>query len=435
MGLFSFFKKKKVIKSNETQVNEVVEKEDKLTVTKENNQPEMNNDKDLAYCPKCGSELLDGFCPKCGELVSSKKDINNEFEEKDKEKNEYVIERDDDINGVNIKSSIKVTISENNPFNEPYNEALAYSLFFEKYKNIESPKDRDPLNYVYFMFTRAGVNSIKEVRKLHEELFEKGYYKKGDKSDLYLNDLKVGDLREIANNFSIDAKGKKADIIKTLSEKLSYDQLREYFGYDIYTLSEKVDGFKDEHELENEFYNDLTDDNLTLKDFIELRKIKSLDDINLDFNQKRAKEKSDTYCGSHNYAWIGNYFESHNQPDIAVKNYLLELLVEVSGMIVNSHDWEEYKRLDMPARDWCNDPILIDRDTVDRIHNLGTYITDSMINEVLLEKLKFNACPDELFKNIIQAIIGGSFNDTLRKKTENALNQNLKIIRKEMYGK
>ena len=104
-------------------------------------------------------------------------------------------------------------------------------------------------------------------------------------------------------------------------------------------------------------------------------------------------------------------------------------------MIVNSHDWEEYKRLDMPARDWCNDPILIDRDTVDRIHNLGTYITDSMINEVLLEKLKFNACPDELFKNIIQAIIGGSFNDTLRKKTENALNQNLKIIRKEMYGK
>ena len=49
-------------------------------------------------------------------------------------------------------------------------------------------------------------------------------------------------------------------------------------------------------------------------------------------------------------------------------------------------------------------------------------------------KLPFNACPANLFKQIVELIINDKFDKETKKKIIGALTENLAKIRKDLYG-
>ncbi|MGY5139377.1 hypothetical protein ACUZ9N_01445 [Mycoplasmopsis gallinarum] len=400
MSIFSFFKKKK---KNET------------------------------FCPKCGTKLLDGFCPKCGQLIGFDKEANRDFIEKDKQEKIHVIKSEHETENELVNITITTEVRENNPFYEPYNETYAYLLFFNKYPVIEAPENRDKLNYVSFEFRRAGVNNINEVRKLHEELFSKGFYKKGNDALLYLNRLKVSELKEISKAFSLQIKGKKDSLIEQLNQLLSFDQLKIYFGYDIYELSEKVDEFKKEHKFEIEYYFELYDNNINFTEFLKLRETRSLDDINFQYHKAEWKH-DEFYLGSSHLRWIGKYFLRNNKFKKASEYFLRVLLIELSGAQLNNINWKEFKKARTPKEYWDFWPIEISDNITEKIKKLAPYIDEDLINKVTEYKLPFNACPTNLFKQIIELIINDKFDKETKKKIVGALTENLAKIRKDLYG-
>ena len=439
MSIFDFFKRKKKKETTSTKEASDIQAENTLTAHSLGTQELADSGKDITveeksmFCPKCGTKLLDGFCPKCGELIDFDKDANKDFIEKDKQEKIHVIESEHETENGSIKVTITTEVSESNPFNVPYDETYAYLLFFNKYPVIEAPENRDKLNYVWFEFTRAGVNNINEVRKLHEELFSKGFYKKGNDPLLYLNRLKVSELKEVSKAFNLQIKGKKDSLIEQLSQLISFDQLKSYFGYDIYELSEKVDEFKKEHKFEIEYYFELYDSNINFNEFLKLRETKSLDDINFQYHKAEWRH-DDFYLGSSHLQWIARYYLRNNKFKKASEYFLRVLLIELSGAQLNNTNWKEFKKMRVPKENWHFWKIEISEDVTEEIKNLAPYIDEDLINKVSEYKVPFNACPTNLFKQIVELIINDKFDKETKKKIIEALTENLAKIRKDLYG-
>ena len=163
-----------------------------------------------------------------------------------------------------------------NPFDYPYNESYAYQKFMDKYRYIDSPEHRDPLNYVYREFLDAGVKNVKGVRKIHEELFEKGLYKVSNGPISYLKNLKSSELRELAKKLNLQIKA-----------SVDYNTLKNIFDYDMYEFSEKVFDYGGIFvDLKREYNNSLADKSISFLDFIKLRETTSVDELNYRYYKK-----------------------------------------------------------------------------------------------------------------------------------------------------
>ena len=381
-------------------------------------------------CSECGTVLINGFCPKCGELTENSKSKNEEF----KEKEEAERLRVETINTHFGKATITATISETTPFdNIPYDETYAYFLFMEKYTCIESPDNRDPLDYVSFKFRSAGLNGVNDVRKLHIELFEKGFYKIAESPEPYLILLKTPQLKDIAVKFNIKVKGRKEAIIETLENSLSYNHLKEYLGYDVYVLSDVAHQFYELHKIEYEYYFLLHDTSMSLENYKEVRKVKDLDEINFSYHQNSCKD-DEFYLGTGDYLWIADYYLRNSKNTKALEYYLKVFYIQLSGMQLNYVNWKEYKKCRINPNEFHIWLINIDKNVVDSIRSLSSYLTDDLLTKTTDLKLKFNACSKELFNQIVQLIIENKLDETTKDKIESTLNDNLIIIKKNIYG-
>lgn len=427
MWLFDIFKRKKKEHLTLKEDNNADAASKDIGIDRIDNKTDGQNDK---CCSECGTALINGFCPKCGKLTENSKPKNEEFKEND-ETERTTIETIDTNFG---KVTVTATVSETTPFdNIPYDETYVYFLFMEKYTCIECPDNRDPLDYVSFKFRYAGLNGVNDVRKLHIELFEKGFYERAESPELYLKLLMVPQLKDIAAKFNIKVKGKKDVIIETLENSLSYNQLKEYLGYDVYVLSNVAHQFYESHKIEYEYHFLLHDTSMSLENYRELRKAKSLDKINFSYHKYGCKH-DEFYLGTYDYLWIADYYLRSSKNEKALEYYLKVFYIQLSGMQLNYVNWNEFKKCGINPNKFRLRLINIDKNVADSIRNLSSYLTDDMFIKSTDLKLKFNACPNELFKQIVQLIIENKLDDITKDKIESALNDNLIIIKKNIYG-
>ena len=110
------------------------------------------------------------------------------------------------------------------------------------------------------------------------------------------------------------------------------------------------------------------------------------------------------------------------------------LIIELSGAQLNNTNWKEFKEVKVPKENWHFWKIEISDDVTEEIKKLAPYIDEDLINKVTEYKLPFNACPANLFKQIVELIINDKFDKETKKKIIGALTENLAKIRKDLYG-
>ena len=405
MGLFDFFRGKKRKEEKKTSTNlvqDVKEKED----------------------PKQGIEEA----KPCPIVEPTPDDVNKDFEEKDKKDSAIVFK--DEKHGIEVRASIH---EENTIFSEPYNEVKAYVEFMDKYSLIDAPETHSPNGYVYFQFLNAGLHGVPDVRKCHEELFSKGFYEECDSPMVFLTGMTVSELKDLAEELGLEVKGKKAAIQDAIAKVTTYEQLKSILGYGMYHPSKKADDYKKAHQIEIEYYFQLKDQSISMEDFAEARKTESLDDINFPSYKKAAKQ-DEFYFGTGEYEWIAEYYRKKGKLKKTAEFYLKVFLIELSGIQLNNVNWHEFKKYHVTQENWKFWNIDIDDDVVGKIHDLRDEIDETLLNKVAGTKLPFNACPPNLFNQIIELIKVDKFDETTKQKLSIALNENLKKIRKDLYG-
>lgn len=155
------------------------------------------------------------------------------------------------IGEVTIKSTICGPKSAEEVFLNEYNEEFAFLKFLHKYPSIKIAAELSEGDYPHWMFLSCGV---KEVKKLHEQLEEKGMYTEADPTS-FLSIYKVDKLKEIASAAGIQVKGKKDDIQSQLASALGYEDLVKYSGDHVEKISDTAKEYMKERELKWEHFN------------------------------------------------------------------------------------------------------------------------------------------------------------------------------------
>lgn len=404
MGLFDFFRGKK-------------RKEEKKTIDLVHDVKE----KDVT------NQRVEETKP-CPIVEPTPDEVNKDFKEKDKQDSTVVFK--DEEHGIEVRASVH---EETTIFSEPYNEVKAYVEFMDKYSLIDAPETHSPIEYVYFQFLNAGLHGVADVRKCHEELFDKGFYEECDSPMDFLTEMTFSELRELAKELGLKAKGKRVVIQDAIAKVATYDQLKSILGYGMYHPSKKADDYKKEHQIEIEYYFQLKDQSVSLEDFAEARKTESLDDINFP-SYKKAARQDEFYFGAGEYEWIAEYYRKKGKLKRTAEFYLKVFLIELSGIQLNNVNWHDFKKYHVAPENWKFRNIEIDDDVVEKIHDLKNEIDETLLSKVTGTRLPFNACPPDLFNQIIDLIKDDKLDEVTKQKLSIALNENLKKIRKELYG-
>ena len=402
MGLFDFFRGKK-------------RKEEKKTIDLVHDVKE----KDVT------NQRVEETKP-CPIVEPTPDEVNKDFEEKDKQDSTVVFK--DEEHGIEVGASVH---EETTIFSEPYNEVKAYVEFMDKYSLIDAPETHSPIEYVYFQFLNAGLHGVPDVRKCHEELFNKGFYEECDSPMDFLTEMTFSELRELAKELGLKAKGKRVVIQDAIAKVTTYGQLKSILGYGMYHPSKKADDYKKEHQIEIEYYFQLKDQSVSLEDFAEARKTESLDDINFP-SYKKAARQDEFYFGTSEYKWIAEYYRRKGKLKRTAEFYLKVFLIELSGVQLNNVNWHDFKKYHVTPENWKFWNIEIDDDVVEKIHDLKNEIDETLLSKVTGTRLPFNACPPNLFNQIIDLIKDDKLDEVTKQKLSIALNENLKKIRKEL---
>lgn len=301
----------------------------------------------------------------------------------------------------NVNFNVDFTITE--VFKKPeYNELLAYRTFFNKYRTIKAPDRQE--TYSNWALASCGVE---DPKKLHRELFDKGYYSESSIKDC-LSTHKLSELKDFANSLNIAVKGKKDEIIEQLSTIVNKEQFYQYFGNDkIYIANENADKYIKEHQLEYEFY-DLPDNTMSLKDYLEKRKSFSNEDIKWQIYQQKLKDEKG--LNPNTYFDMADLLIEEGKDKDAIMFLLRGLFFEFNDI----QSYIKYKELGIPKSDELvrEHQIYLLRGIYDQqMTDLKDYYKSSMVDEVYNTYTKFQPCPKILFEKIIKSMFDGSYID------------------------
>lgn len=300
-----------------------------------------------------------------------------------------------------VNFNVDFTITE--VFKKPeYNELLAYRTFFNKHRIIKA-LDRQE-TYSNWALASCGVE---DPKKLHRELFDKGYYSESSIKDC-LSTHKLSEVKDFANSLNITVKGKKDEIIEQLSTIVNKEQFYQYFGNDkIYIANEKADKYIKEHQLEYEFY-DLPDNTMSLKDYLEKRKSFSNEDIKWQIYQQKLKNEKG--LNPNTYFDMADLLIEEGKDKDAIMFLMRGLFFEFNDI----QSYIKYKELGIPKSDELvrEHQIYLLRGIYDQqMADLKDYYKSSMVDEVYNIYTKFQPCPKILFEKIIKSMFDGSYID------------------------
>ncbi len=311
-----------------------------------------------------------------------------------------------------------------------YNEVLAYAIFFDRYKVVKAPEYMHEPDYVHFQFMNAGV---KDIHKLHIELFEKGFYKPANVEEI-LSIYKVGEIKQVASTLGIAVSGKKDDVIKTIAQNSTPEIVQSILNTKIYSLADKALAYLNEHEIEIEYYTRGSDE-MSLEEYIAMRGCKSKKQLRLEELESDLSKKDNDTFHCYTYSGLADIYKDDGNVTKAMEYYLRSLYIKLSGSLFNYINWKEAKRT------FKNNPegrrrfmvnsfyrIKFKESTTNNVRELMEHFNPSMIEFACGVKLPIVACPKEMFIEIISLIQKGKLDRSIYKKIEETLNENLRKI-------
>ena len=305
-----------------------------------------------------------------------------------------------------------------------HNQVLSYYTFLQKYPVIKTYKQMREDDYPHLIFMESGV---KEVRTLHKELETKDFYEFANVKDS-LSIYTVADLMIIADNFKIDVKGKKQDIIDILSTRIELRELIKFTKDLIMSISDIGKKYLEDNEFEIEYYRSSYYTKMTLEEYKEVRKNKTREDLEIDeLNKEISKDKKE--WGRNLYYRRNSLYYSKGEPKKALRDLLLVLRNDLSG-VSSYHAIKEFPE----EADFRKPPgsIIFAPGLIRDILKLKEHYDDSIIEQVFKVKFPLDATTKELFLEIVKEIM----NETLDKeKYQKLLKHNFGIKSAELIIK
>lgn len=341
--------------------------------------------------------------------------LTTETREVDEKTTEYITK----ANGIKIATvtaTIQDSPSAEELFMEEYSEEKAYLTFLHKYESIKSSKNSEEGDYPHWMFMSCGV---KEVKKLHEELENKGFYEKADPSH-FLAIFKVGELRDIASKIGVDVHGKKEDIQNQIAASATSEKLEEVTGIVVDMLSEKGKEYLKDNELKWEYYCTVDTSTVSFEDFKKTRKTNSVEDIGIKDINKDIRNDKQNYGRNGYYRRYGFYLE-HDETELAFIDLLTVLRIDLSGVCAYKAIKEFPDEADFRTKEFSQ--IYFAPGIIREITALKDKFNFGMLDKVYQIELPLDATDKLLMGEILNKIFSGELDDSLQNSYREKLNK------------
>ena len=312
-----------------------------------------------------------------------------------------------------IESTIGKPKSAEEVFLNEYNEEFAFLKFLHKYPSIKIAAELSEGDYPHWMFMSCGV---KEVKKLHDQLEEKGMYIEANPTS-FLSVYKVDKLREIASAAGIQVRGKKDDIQSQLASALGYEDLVKYSGDHVEMLSNAAKEYMKERELKWEYFNSDDYQKRPFEDYEKERENKSRGDMDVERLTKEIESEEDVNNRNSYYARSGVY-EAAGEHELALLDLLMVLRLDLSGVCA----YKSIKEFGDEFKDPNNANIMFAPGLLNDIQSKKDWFKPSMIEKVYQKELPLDATNQLLFMEIVTRILNEKLdNESMAKYTAELL--------------
>lgn len=254
--------------------------------------------------------------------------------------------------------------------------------------------------------------SIQDAAKYHEKMITEGYLVVSSPKEKILG-LKVDELKDILASQGLKVSGKKSELIERISNNVSDEILSEYVKEETYSLSDLGKKFLEDN---NDYVLLHTHKNwgIDWKEYDLNKKqgtVRNFYDICWGIFNKRILEDKE-HLGRNEYLNMHELLMEEKKYKLALEELLRVFYLDICGYSSNSLmglNQGFYDKKELKAN--FSRYIFFAPGIVKGIGDLFEYYESDMARRVAGWKLPFSACSADLFVEIVESIIHGSFNE------------------------
>ena len=287
----------------------------------------------------------------------------------------------------------------------PFKGDYAKAIFL--WANSKKASLRDDDDYPRYILYECG---IRKPSEFHRQMIDEGYFAR-ESLDKALESLKASELKEIAEEKGLSTSGKKADLAKRIVEVGDIEYLERQFPA-TYSLSEKGQAFIEEHDECIQIHKHK---NMLIEwdEYCRVKKScedKSFCGVCTKILLERATSNKRTF-GSIEYLQLSKLEDEFGDPRRALRYLLQMAYISVSGVMgldsYKSYREGMYSKKTLKSFFISNvTPIGV----ADKIRQHKDAYDVSIIDKLYNWKLPVMICEKELFIEIIQSIMDGTYN-------------------------
>lgn len=315
------------------------------------------------------------------------------------------------VRASNISSASPIAATNENA---PADEKTAKSDYAKAvflWGNQKPGKIKKRNEYPSYIFYECG---IQDGARYYENMIREGYLVPSSPQEK-LSGLKVDELKEILSSQGLPVTGKKNDLIERIANNVSTEELASIMSEETYSLSDIGKKFLEDN---NDYVLLHTHKNwgIDWKEF-DSEKMKCPGKSFYDvcwgiFNKRLLEENVQRILGRNEYLNMHQLLMEEKRYKDALDHLLRVLYIDLSGYNANalsSYSQGIYKKTDLKQS--FQSSVMIAPGIIKGIGDLQDYYETEMARKMTEWKLPFNACSPDLYVNIVESIIHGSFDD------------------------
>ncbi len=252
---------------------------------------------------------------------------------------------------------------------------------------------------------------IRRPSEYHKQMIQEGYLEQ-DSFESALQSLKQDELKEIASDLQVATTGKKADLAKRIAAADNNEYLRRQFPA-TFSLSATGKQFVEDHDDCVQIHKHKT--MLIEWDEYSREKARSEDksfySVCTNILLKRASSDKRLF-GRIDYLFLSKLADEFGDPARSLRYLLQVLYIDVSG-VMGMESYMEFKKgsymTKQSLKSYFVSHVMIAGIT-DRIVKNKEYFDPSIIDKLYSWKLPVMICEKELFTEMVNGIMDGSFN-------------------------
>lgn len=317
---------------------------------------------------------------------------------------------------VAIPNNVQANSIESSPADETTAQSdYAKAVFLWGNQKPGTIKKRN--EYPSYIFYECG---IQDGARYYEKMIKEGYLVPSTPQEK-LSGLKVDELKEILAGQGLPVTGKKAELIERIASNVPTAELANIVSEETYSLSDIGKKFL---EANNDYVLLHTHKNwgIDWKEF-DAEKLKCPGKSFYDvcwgiFNKRLLGQDAQRILGRNEYLNMHQLLMEEKRYKDALDQLLRVFYIDLSGYNSNAlslYSQGIYKKSDL--KQGFQTSIMIAPGIIKGIGDLQDYYETDMARKMTEWKLPFNACSPDLYINIVESIIHGSFDeeDSLKK--------------------